>query len=116
MPEQKTKRARPLVQCLLSMLLLFLGSCCLGLLSLFFSAGDHGLHLFTWYLTQPMVLVLNLLPFVLLTLLLCVPTFAETPVAIPVQPEKACVWMVITGRPSTSRQMMYTSTKLPPPY
>ena len=70
MPEQKTKRARPLVQCLLSMLLLFLGSCCLGLLSLFFSAGDHGLHLFTWYLTQPMVLVLNLLPFVLLTLLL----------------------------------------------
>lgn len=70
MPEQKTKRARPLVQCLLSMLLLLLGGCCLGLLSLYFSAGDHGLHLFAWYLTQPMVLVLNLIPFVLLTLLL----------------------------------------------
>ena len=70
MPEQKTKRARPLVQCLLSMLLLLLGGCCLGLLSLYFSAGDHGLHLFAWYLTQPRVLVLNLIPFVLLTLLL----------------------------------------------
>ncbi len=69
MPEQKTKRARPLVQCLLSMLLLLLGGCCLGLLSLYFSAGDHGLDLFRWYLTQPMVLVLNLIPFVLLTLL-----------------------------------------------
>ena len=70
MPEQKTKRARPLVQCLLSLLLLLLGGCCLGLLSLYFSAGDHGLYLFAWYLTQPMVLVLNLIPFVLLTLLL----------------------------------------------
>lgn len=70
MPEQKTKRAKPLVQCLLSMLLLLLGGCCLGLLSLYFSAGDHGLYLFAWYLTQPMVLVLNLIPFVLLTLLL----------------------------------------------
>lgn len=70
MPEQKTKQAGPFVQLCVSMLLLLLGGCALGLLSLYFSAGDHGLYLFAWYLTQPKVLVLNLIPFVLLTLLL----------------------------------------------
>ena len=50
-------------------LLLLAGGCCLGLLSLYISAGDHGLYLFAWYLTQPKVLVLNLIPFVLLLLL-----------------------------------------------
>lgn len=46
--------------------------CCLGLglASLYFSAGAHGAALFRWYLTQPQMLDLNLLPFLLLGLLL----------------------------------------------
>ena len=68
MPQQLTKR--PLLRLCLTLLLVLLGACCLGLLSLYFSAGDHGLYLFRWYLTQPKVLILNLIPFVLLTLLL----------------------------------------------
>ena len=70
MPEQKIKQLHPALQLFVTTLLLVLGGCCLGLLSLYFSAGDHGIYLFAWYLTQPMVLVLNLLPFVLLVLLL----------------------------------------------
>ena len=57
--------SRPLV----SLLAVILSGCCLGLLSLYFSAGEHSLFLFLYYLTQPMVVVLNLLPFVLLGLL-----------------------------------------------
>ena len=68
MPQQLTKR--PLLRLCLTLLLVLLGACCLGLLSLYFSAGDHGLYLFRWYLTQPKVLILNLIPFILLTLLL----------------------------------------------
>ena len=60
-----TRRARSL-----TLPALILGGCCLGLLSLYFSAGRYTLHLFVWYLTQPMVLALNLLPYVLLCLLL----------------------------------------------
>ncbi len=64
------KKALPQALGLLLALLAVVGAgCCFGLLSLYFSAGDHGLHLFAFYLTQPMVLVLNLLPFVLLGLL-----------------------------------------------
>ena len=70
MPEQVTKQSRPLLRLCMTLLLTLLSGCCLGLLSLYFSAGDHGLYLFVWYLTQPRVLVLNLLPFVLLMLLL----------------------------------------------
>ena len=56
---------------LLLMLPLYTIAClCLGLMSLYFSAGSHGGALFDWYLTQPLVLDLNLLPFVLLGLLL----------------------------------------------
>ncbi len=68
MPQQLTKR--PLLRLCLTLLLVLLGACCLGLLSLYFSAGDHGLRLFRWYLTQSKVLILNLIPFILLTLLL----------------------------------------------
>ena len=70
MPEQTVKQARPVLQLILTLFLLVLGGCALGLLSLYFSAGDHGLYLFLWYLTQPKVILLNLIPFVLLTLLL----------------------------------------------
>ena len=70
MPEQATKQPRPLLRLCTTLLLTLLSGCCLGLLSLYFSAGDHGLYLFVWYLTQPRVLLLNLLPFVLLMLLL----------------------------------------------
>lgn len=45
-----------------------LGGGCLGLLCLYFSAGQYGLALFRFYLTQPLVLLLNILPFVLLSL------------------------------------------------
>ena len=69
MPEQTIKTARPWLVHALTWLLLLAGGCCLGLLSLYFSAGDHGLYLFAWYLTQSKVLVLNLIPFVLLLLL-----------------------------------------------
>ncbi|MBR7179496.1 MAG: LTA synthase family protein [Oscillospiraceae bacterium] len=68
MPTLKIKN--PLPSLLLTAVLLVAAGCCLGLVSLYFSAGSHGLDLFLWYLTQPTVLVLNLLPFVLLTLLL----------------------------------------------
>lgn len=56
----------------LSLTLPLFGLSCLflGLVSLYFSAGSHGLRLFLWYLTQPMVLTLNLLPYLLLGLLL----------------------------------------------
>ena len=59
---------RPLLA--LTLLLFTAGCICLGLLSLYFSTGDHGIDLFVWYLTQPKVLILNLIPFLLLGLLL----------------------------------------------
>lgn len=49
---------------------LLLSCCCLGLMGLYFSAGDYGLRLFRYYLTQPVVLLLNTLPYLLITLLL----------------------------------------------
>ena len=63
----KLKSAAPL-----SLTLPLFGLSCLflGLVSLYFSAGSHGIRLFLWYLTQPMVLTLNLLPYLLLGLLL----------------------------------------------
>lgn len=65
----KTASGQPLR--VLLTLIAFSGAClCLGLVSLYFSAGSYGLDLFRWYLTQPKVLVLNLLPFWLLGLLL----------------------------------------------
>ena len=63
----KLKSAAPLS---LSLPLFGLSCLFLGLVSLYFSAGSHGLRLFLWYLTQPMVLTLNLLPYLLLGLLL----------------------------------------------
>lgn len=53
-----------------TLLAVILGGCCLGLLSLYFSAGQYSIFLFVYYLTQPLVLLLNLLPYVLLCLLL----------------------------------------------
>ena len=66
----KTEPKRPLLALGLTALMLLVSGVCLGLVSLYFSAGGYKLDLFRWYLTQPMVLVLNLLPFVLLGLLL----------------------------------------------
>lgn len=66
----KTPPKRPALALTLTLLLYLAGCVCLGLLSLYFSAGDHSLDLFLWYLTQPKVLVLNLIPFTLLGLLL----------------------------------------------
>ena len=66
----KTEPKRPLLALAATTAILLLSGICLGLMSLYFSAGGYKLDLFRWYLTQPMVLVLNLLPFVLLGLLL----------------------------------------------
>lgn len=52
-----------------SLLAVFLGGCCLGLLNLYFSTGQYTVFLFLYYLTQPLVLLLNLLPYVFLCLL-----------------------------------------------
>ena len=67
MPKLKTAPRSPLF---LTIPAFILACLCLGLLSLYFSAGAHGAALFLWYLTEPMVLALNLLPFLLLGLLL----------------------------------------------
>ena len=67
MPKLKTGPRLPHVVALPLYLICCLG---LGLASLYFSAGAHGAALFDWYLTQPLVLDLNLLPFLLLGLLL----------------------------------------------
>ena len=69
MSRLKTESGQPLR--VLLTLIVFSGACLgLGLVSLYFSAGSYGLDLFRWYLTQPKVLVMNLLPFWLLGLLL----------------------------------------------
>lgn len=63
---KSTKHPLPLY--IATIVVLVLAGCCLGLMSLYFSAGEYGLSLFLYYLTQPMVLVLNLLPFVVMIL------------------------------------------------
>lgn len=70
MPTTKTPPKHPVLLMLLTLVLFLAGCTCLGLLSLYFSAGDYGIDLFLWYMTQPKVLLLNLIPFVLLGLLL----------------------------------------------
>ncbi len=70
MQKSELKPKHPVLSLILTLLLLAAAGVCLGLLSLYFATGDHGLDLFLWYLTQPMVLALNLTPFVLLALLL----------------------------------------------
>ena len=67
MPKLQTKSSLPLSLTIPAFVTVLL---CLGLASLYFSAGSHGLSLFAWYLTQPLMLTLNLLPFLLLGLLL----------------------------------------------
>jgi len=62
-PTIKTKsRLSPALGHTLNIGLIFCASICLGLLSLYFSAGEYSLRLFAFYLTQPGVLVLNILP------------------------------------------------------
>lgn len=53
-----------------TLLLLFLSSICLGLMCLYFCTGTYGLALFRWYFTQPLVIVLNILPLIALALVL----------------------------------------------
>ena len=46
--------------------------CCalLGVVALYFSTGVYGTEMFLWYFTQPLVVLLNTLPLVVLGLLL----------------------------------------------
>lgn len=53
----------------LNLVMIFCASVCLGLMSLYFSAGQYKLTLFAFYLTQPRVLILNTLPYLLIFLL-----------------------------------------------
>ena len=54
----------------LTLVLLSLSCVLLGLMCLYFSTGVYGFDLFAWYFTQPLVLVLNILPLLALALLL----------------------------------------------
>ena len=63
---RKTK-ADPLV---LTLLMLAVACVCLGLMCLFFSTGVYGYDLYAWYFTQPLVVVLNILPLLALGLVL----------------------------------------------
>jgi len=54
----------------LTLALLAVSCVCLGLMCLYFCTGVYGFDLFAWYFTQPLVLVLNTLPLVLLGLVL----------------------------------------------
>lgn len=54
---------------LYTLMAVILSGCFLGLMSLYFSAGQYGIFMFAYYLTQPKVLFMNLLPFVLLSLI-----------------------------------------------
>lgn len=54
----------------LSLMLLALSCVLLGLMCLYFSTGVYGFDLFAWYFTQPLVLVLNILPLLALAVLL----------------------------------------------
>ena len=66
MPKTQTR-----TQSLALTLVLFCLSCAaLGLVSLYFSTGVYGADLFFWYFTQPLVVILNVLPLVVLGLLL----------------------------------------------
>ena len=55
---------------ILHILLVLCASISLGLMSLYFAAGQHKLDLFSFYLTQPKVLILNILPWLLIFLFL----------------------------------------------
>lgn len=52
-----------------SLVMLVLSGAGLGLLSLYFSTGQYGLPLVLFYLTQPLTVALNLLPFILFNFL-----------------------------------------------
>ena len=53
---------------ILNIALILCASLCLGLMSLYFAAGEYKLSLFRFYLTQPKVLILNILPYLLIFL------------------------------------------------
>jgi len=54
----------------LTLALLAVSCVCLGLMCLYFCTGVYGFDLFAWYFTQPLVLVLNILPLLALALVL----------------------------------------------
>ena len=54
----------------LTLLMLAVACVCLGLMCLFFSTGVYGYDLYAWYFTQPLVVVLNILPLLALGLVL----------------------------------------------
>ena len=55
---------------LLTLCLLAVSCIALGLMCLYFCTGVYGFDLFAWYFTQPLVLVLNILPLLALALVL----------------------------------------------
>jgi len=59
----------------LTLALLAVSCVCLGLMCLYFCTGVYGFDLFAWYFTQPLVLVLNILPLLALALVLLALTY-----------------------------------------
>lgn len=49
---------------------LIAAACCLGIISLYFSAGNYGKALFDYYLSQPLLLVLNSIPYIIICILM----------------------------------------------
>ena len=58
------------VLALVTGLMLFLAGCGMGMMNLYFGTGKYKLELLGFYLEQPLLILLNLLPFVILILLL----------------------------------------------
>ena len=68
-PKGKSRKVRGLLGLVTGLLLILTGSG-MGLMNLYFGTGRYKLELFDFYLRQPKLVLLNVLPFVLLILLL----------------------------------------------
>lgn len=67
-PKGKSKKYQ-LVLALVTLVVLVIAGCCLGLIGLYFSSCVYQTDLFSYYLQQPKLVLLNTLPYLLLTLL-----------------------------------------------
>ncbi|MBQ8893774.1 MAG: hypothetical protein IJ043_05120 [Clostridia bacterium] len=68
-PREKSKKYQWMLT-VVTLAALILAGACLGLLGLYFATGSYKLSLFRYYLQNPTLLVLNTLPYLLISLLL----------------------------------------------
>lgn len=59
-----------IVKSILATFILIIAACCLGIVSLYFSAGNYEKALFEYYLSQPLLLLLNLIPYIIVCILM----------------------------------------------